>query len=78
MAKSISKLACSDPLVGAKMTTGATCQDTWHFNVTPQVWVSQCCCNHQGVVKALLALTPEIKVPSQHKVCPISTPLGSS
>ena len=77
MAKSISKLACSDPLVGAKMTTGATCLDTWLVNVTPQVWVSQCCCNHQGVAKALLALTPEIKVLKQHKGCPISTPLVS-
>ena len=53
----ISKLACSDPLVGAKMTIGATSLDTWHGNVTPQVWVSQCWFNHQGVAKALLALT---------------------
>ena len=65
----------SDPLVGAKMSTDGTCLDTWHVNVTPQVWVSQCCCNHQGVPKALLALTPEIKVLRQHKGCSISTPL---
>ena len=74
----ISKLACSDSLVGAKMITGATCLDTWHVNVTPQVWVSQCCYNHQGVAKALLALTPEIKVLRQHKGYPISTSLVSS
>ena len=37
----------NDPLVGAEMTMGATCLYTWHVNVTPQVWMSWCCCNHQ-------------------------------
>ena len=40
MAKSISKVACSDPLVGAKMTTGAIYIPGYlACYVTPQVYM---------------------------------------